>query len=518
MGAEENFEGIVDLIKMKSYYFDPEKYGAEYEITDIPDKFKKQAENYRSILIEKIAELDDELTEKFLLGEEITESELKTALRNATLRNQCIPVFCGSSLKNVGVQPLLDGVLDYLPSPEDISFVEGYDVNDHEKKIRINLTDEEAFTALSFKVLTDPFVGRMNFLRIYSGSIKVGQQIENVAVSKKEKINKIYKVFSKRHDEIQEAYSGEIIAIPQMKFTSTGDTLCLNKQVVFDTIRFLDPMIDMSLEARTMAEQDKLLLALAKLSEEDPTFKFSNDSESGQIIISGVGELQLEIAVDRLKREFNVEARSGKPQVSYRETVQGAISETYHYERVHAGKNQVGQVSINLEPNESGKGNELVNLVDDKKLNKVILEAASTGINESLQVGMLGYPLQDVKVTLKEIEFAEGQTTELGTKIASSIAVKEALRNAGTQLLEPIFSLEIVSPEQYVGDIISDLNSRKGRVDKIDTKGNLQVIDGFAPLSNLFGYVTSLRSLSQGRASFTMTFSHYSPAMKVNNY
>jgi elongation factor G len=503
---------------MKSYYFDPEKYGAEYEITDIPDKYIEQAKNYRATMFEKVAELDDNLTEKYLLGEEITETEIKNALRNATLSNQCIPVFCGSSLKNVGVQPLLDGVLDYLPSPEDISFVDGYDVQDHEKRIRINLNDEEAFTALAFKVLTDPFVGRMNFLRIYSGSVKVGQQIENIALNKKEKINKIYKVFSKRHEEIQEAYSGEIIAIPQMKFTSTGDTLCLNKQVVYDTIRFLDPMIDMSLEARTMAEQDKLLVALGKLSEEDPTFKFKNDAESGQIIMSGVGELQLEIAVDRLKREFNVEARSGKPQVSYRETIQGALNETHRYERAHAGKNQLGQVSIYLEPNESGKGNEVVVTVQDKKLNKLYLDAAFTGISESLQIGMQGYPLQDVKVTLQEIEFVEGATTELGTKIAASIAVKEALRNAGTQLLEPVFSLEIVSPEQYVGDIISDLNSRKGRVDKIDAKGNLQVIDGFAPLSNLFGYVTSLRSLSQGRASFTMVFSHYSPAVKHSMY
>lgn len=514
MGAEETFEGIVDLIKMKSYYFDPEKYGAEYEITDIPEKYLKQAENYRATLIEKVAELEESLTEKYLLGEEISESEIKTALRNATLSNRCVPVFCGSSLKNVGVQPLLDGVMDYLPSPEDISYFEGYDADDHDKKVKINLNDDEVFTALSFKVLTDPFVGRMNFLRIYSGTIKVGQQIENIAVSKKEKINKIYKVFSKRHEEIQEAYSGEIIAIPQMKFTSTGDTLTLNKHIVYDTIRFLDPVIDMSLEARTIAEQDKLLIALGKLSEEDPTFKFKNDSESGQIIISGVGELQLEVAVDRLKREFNVEARAGKPQVSYRETIQNSISETHLYERAHGGKNQVGKVSIFVEPNESGKGIELVNIINDKKLNKLFIDSAENGIRESLQIGMQGYPLQDVKVTLKEIEYVEGVTTDLGTKIAASIAVKEALRNAGTVLLEPIFSLEIVSPEEYVGDIISDLNSRKGRIDKIDAKVNLQVIDGFAPLSNLFGYVTSLRSLSQGRASFTMTFSHYNPVVK----
>ncbi|OGU60541.1 MAG: translation elongation factor G [Ignavibacteria bacterium GWF2_33_9] len=518
MGAEENFEGVVDLIKMKSYYFDTEQYGAEYEITDISEKYIKQAEQYRALLLEKVAELDDSLTEKFLLGEDLTEDEIKTALRNATLKNLCNPVFCGSSLKNIGVQPLLDGVLDYLPSPEDVGNVLGFDAKDHEKLVDIQMTDDEAFTALSFKVLTDPFVGKMNFLRIYSGSLKVGQQVENTAAGKKEKISKIYKIYSKRHDEISEAYSGEIVAVPQLKFTSTGDTLAINKNVIFDTIRFLDPMIDMSLEAKTLAEQDKLLVALGKLSEEDPTFKFSNDADRGQIIISGVGELQLEIAVERLKREFNVEARAGKPQVSYRETISSAIEERYIYERSHAGKNQFGDVKIHIVPNGESTGNEFFNTVEDKKIPKVILEAAEKGVKESMQIGMQGYPLQDVKITLLSCEYIDGVTTELGTKIAASIAVKEALRKAGTQLLEPIFRLEIISPEQYVGDIISDLNSRKGRIEQIDAKSNLQVVDGFAPLSNLFGYVTSLRSLSQGRASFTMTFSHYSPASKTNIY
>jgi elongation factor G len=509
MGTEENFSGIIDLIKMKSYYFDTEKYGAEYNISPIPDKFLKQAQTYRSILLEKVAEIDDTLIEKYLAGEDFSETEIKSALRKGTLANACVPVFCGSSLKNAGVQPLIDGVIDYLPSPEDIKSVHAFDVNDHSKEILVNLNDEESFSALSFKVLSDPFVGRLNFIRIYSGSLKVGQSVENASISKKEKVNKIFKIFSNRREEIPEAYSGEIVAIPQMKFTSTGDTLCLNKMLMYDKIRFLEPMIDMSIEARTLAEQDKLLVALAKLSDEDPTFRFKNDNETGQIIISGVGELQLEIAVDRLKREFNVEARAGKPQVSYRETIKMEFEESFRYQRQHNNKEQVGQVKIVVMPNDA-KGNEVVDETNDKKLNKNILEAAILGIQESLQVGNEGYPLQDVKVVLKEVEYIDGVTTELGTKIASSMAVKESLRKVGTILLEPIFKVEIISPEPYVGEIISDLNSRKGRIEQIDTKGNLQTIEGFAPLSNLFGYVTSLRSLSQGRASFTMLFSHYS--------
>lgn len=509
MGTEENFEGIIDLIKMKSYYFDTEKYGAEYRISPIPDKFIKQANDYRSLLIEKVAELDDTLIEKYIAGQELSETEIKAALRKGTLSNQCVPVFCGSSLKNVGVQPLIDGVIDYLPSPEDIGSVTGFDANDHSQVVNVSLNDEESFTALSFKVLSDPFVGRLNFLRVYSGSLKVGQAVENTSVFKKEKVNKIFKVYSNRREEISEAYSGEIIAIPQMKFTGTGDTLCLNRMVVYDKIRFLEPMIDLSIEAKTLAEQDKLFAALNKLVDEDPTLSYKNDAETGQIIISGVGELQIEIAVDRLQREFNVQARSGKPQVSYRETINNEFEEIYKYERAHNGKEQSGQVKVFLEPN-PGKGIEFISEVNDKKMNKAILDAAINGTKESLQVGNNGYPLQDIKVTLKEVEFFEGVTTELGTKIAASMAVKEALRKAGTKLLEPIFKVEIVTPEQYVGEIISDLNSRKGHIEQIDTKGNLQVIDGFAPLSNLFGYVTALRSLSQGRASFTMTFSHYS--------
>ena len=510
MGAEENFEGIIDLIKMKAYFFDPGKYGAEYEISTIPEKYTDLANSSRSIMLEKIAELDDNLLEKYLLGDEFTEDEIKVTLRKGTLANKCVPVFCGSSLKNVGVQPLIDGVIDYLPSPADISSVIGYDAKDLEKMINVELNDNESLTALSFKVISDPYLGRLNFVRIYSGVLKVGQAVENASLFKKEKLSKIFRIYSNKREEIPEAYSGEIIAIPQMKFTSTGDTLCTDKLIVYDKIRFLEPMIDMSLEARTLADQDKLLLALDKFMDEDPTFRYKFDEESGQIIISGVGELQLEIAVDRLKREHNLDARAGKPQVSYRETITTSIVEEYRYEKAHGGKNQVGFVKISLEPNANNAGNEVISEVSNAKIHKLILEAALNGLKDSLQMGMQGYPLVDVKVKLLDVEYIENITTELGTKISASNAVKEALRKIGTVMLEPIFKVEIVSPEQYVGDIISDLNSRKGRINSLDAKGNLQIIDGQSPLSNLFGYVTALRSLSQGRASYTMTFSHYS--------
>lgn len=511
MGAEDSFEGIVDLIRMKAFFFDPEKYGAEYQISPIPEKYQNQADKYRSSMLEKIAELDDSLLEMYLNGEQISELDIKKALRKGTISGKCVPVFCGSSLKNIGVQPLLDGVVDYLPSPADIGSVVGYNANNHEELVTVKLDDESPFTALSFKVISDPFVGRLNFIRIYSGTLKLGISVENTTLDKKEKINKIYRVYSNKREEINEAYSGEIVAIPQMKFTSTGDTLCINRKLVFDKIRFLEPMIDMSIEAKTLADQEKMLLALAKFADEDPTFRFKIDEESGQVIISGVGELQLEIAVDRLKREHNIEARSGKPQVSYRETITQSIIEEYRYDKQHGGKSQSGWVKIAIEPNEANKGNEVVSNVNDKKISKVILDAALNGLKESLQMGMQGYPLVDVKVTLLEVEYIENITTELGTKIAASNAVKEGLRKVGTTILEPIFKVEITSPEQYVGDIISDLNSRKGRINSLDAKGNIQIISGEAPLSNLFGYVSALRTLSQGRAGFTMTFSHYSP-------
>jgi len=509
IGAEDDFEGIIDLIKMKAYYFDIETLGAEYDITDIPDNMIEVAQNYKSNLIEKVAEFDDNILEKYLANEDVSEDEIKEALRRGTILLKCVPVFCGSSLKNIGVQTLLDGVINYLPSPSDIGYVEGEDANNPDRIIKVKLSDDEPLSALSFKVLSDSFLGRLNFIRIYSGKIKVGQTVENSTINKRERISKIFRIYSNKREEIPEAYSGEIVAIPSLKFTTTGDTLCNGRMVIFEKIRFLEPMIDMSIEAKTQADQEKMLQALSKLADEDPTFRYKFDEESGQIIISGVGELQLEIAVDRLKSEFNIDARAGKPQVSYRETINQTVYENYHFEKVIAGKNQIGDVSVELSPNERGKGIEIQNMINDKSIPKNIVDIALEGITEAVQMGLQGYPMVDIIAKLIKVEYIEGITSETGTKIASSMAVKNALNRIGTVLLEPIFKVEIVSPEQYVGDIISDLNARKGRIEGIDTRGNLQVVIGYAPLSNLFGYVTDLRSLSQGRASFTMVFSHY---------
>ncbi|HRS01511.1 MAG TPA: EF-Tu/IF-2/RF-3 family GTPase, partial [Bacteroidota bacterium] len=491
------------------YYFDIETLGAEYDITDIPDNMIEVAQNYKSNLIEKIAEFDDNILEKYLANEDVSEDEIKEALRRGTILLKCVPVFCGSSLKNIGVQTLLDGVINYLPSPSDIGYVEGEDANNPDRIIKVKLSDDEPLSALSFKVLSDSFLGRLNFIRIYSGKIKVGQTVENSTINKRERISKIFRIYSNKREEIPEAYSGEIVAIPSLKFTTTGDTLCNGRMVIFEKIRFLEPMIDMSIEAKTQADQEKMLQALSKLADEDPTFRYKFDEESGQIIISGVGELQLEIAVDRLKSEFNIDARAGKPQVSYRETINQTVYENYHFEKVIAGKNQIGDVSVELSPNERGKGIEIQNMMNDKSIPKNIVDIALEGITEAVQMGLQGYPMVDIIAKLIKVEYVEGITSETGTKIASSMAVKNALNRIGTVLLEPIFKVEIVSPEQYVGDIISDLNARKGRIEGIDTRGNLQVVIGYAPLSNLFGYVTDLRSLSQGRASFTMVFSHY---------
>ncbi|HRT67513.1 MAG TPA: elongation factor G, partial [Bacteroidota bacterium] len=376
IGAEDDFEGIIDLIKMKAYYFDIETLGAEYDITDIPDNMIEVAQNYKSNLIEKIAEFDDNILEKYLANEDVSEDEIKEALRRGTILLKCVPVFCGSSLKNIGVQTLLDGVINYLPSPSDIGYVEGEDANNPDRIIKVKLSDDEPLSALSFKVLSDSFLGRLNFIRIYSGKIKVGQTVENSTINKRERISKIFRIYSNKREEIPEAYSGEIVAIPSLKFTTTGDTLCNGRMVIFEKIRFLEPMIDMSIEAKTQADQEKMLQALSKLADEDPTFRYKFDEESGQIIISGVGELQLEIAVDRLKSEFNIDARAGKPQVSYRETINQTVYENYHFEKVIAGKNQIGDVSVELSPNERGKGIEIQNMINDKSIPKNIVDIA----------------------------------------------------------------------------------------------------------------------------------------------
>jgi elongation factor G len=517
MGIEDQLEGIIDLIKMKALYFDTETQGEIITEADIPEKYLDQAKEYHSKMIESISETSDELLMKYLEGEELTCEEIKTALRNATLSLKLNPVLCGSSLKNIGVQPLLDSVIDYLPSPLEVKYFDGFDPENHEKTIKRLPSLDEPFSALAFKILSDQFVDKLTFIRVYSGILKVGSSVLNSATGKKEKILRIMKMFANRREDVQELSAGDIGAIPSLRYTRTGDTLCdVKHPILYEKIFFADPVINQSIEARTLADQEKLLISLQKLSEEDPTFKFKNDEDSGQIIISGVGELHLEVLVERLKREFKIPAKVGKPQVAYRETITIPIQHEGHFERPGSGKNHFANVKIEMAPAERNKGIKVESILDPKKISQVFIDSIKNGVQESLQVGPNGYPVIDIFVRIIDATFNEENNIDMTYKIAASIAVKEAMRQAQPVLLEPVFEIEVVSPEDYVGDIISDINSRRGRIEGIDHQGKAQIIKAFAPLSEMFGYVTKLRSLSQGRASYTMTFSHYEPAAIKN--
>ena len=519
IGAEDTFEGIIDLLKMKAIFFAVESQGAVFTEGDIPESMKAKADEYRAKLVESVAELDDNLLEKYLNGNELTTAEMQHALKKGTLEQRVVPVLCGSSLKNVGVQPLIEAIIDYLPSPDEVKTVHGYSVKDPEEALERATTDEAPFSALAFKVLTDPYVGRVTFIRIYSGVLKVGSSVQNPVSEKKEKILKILKMYANKREEMQEASAGDIVAIPSLRFTRTGDTLCdINDQILYEKIMFLEPVINQSIEVRTLADQDKLMEALGKLSDEDPTFKFNADSESGQTIISGVGELHLEIMVDRLQREFNIPARVGKPMVAYRETIGTTVEQEGLFDRQTGGKNQYGHVMIKALPANQGDGLIVESELNKKLVPELYINALRQGALEALQVGPHGYPMIDVIIRLIDSKYREGESTDIAYKIAATIAVKDAVRSASPVLLEPVFKVEIVSPEEYVGDIISDMNSRRGRIEGISQRGTMQVISCSAPLSEMFGYVTRLRSASQGRAVYTMTFSHYEPAIVKNNY
>jgi elongation factor G len=494
IGAEDEFAGIIDLIKMKAVYFDEDSHGMNFEEGEIPDDYQEKAEQYRSDMVEAAAEMDDELLTKYLDGEVLTTEEIKTGLRLGVIKAKFIPVFCGSSLRNIGVQPLLDAVIDYLPSPLEVTYQDGFDLKDSEKTLTRNPGDKESFSALAFKILTDPFVGRLTFIRIYSGVLKVGEQVLNSATGKKEKIGKIVKIYANKREEIQEAVAGDIVAIPAMRFTRTGDTLCDQKDpILYEKIQFADPVINESIEAKTLADQDKLIAALDKLEEEDPTFRHYIDEESGQLLISGVGELHLEIIVDRLLREFSLPVKVGKPQVAYRETIRDTVKQEGLFDKQAAGKHQFGRVWLKLEPAKREEGI-VVNIeVSEDKVPKEFHEAIRNGIREAMQFGPQGYQVIDVKATVYDGSYDEENSQELAYKIAASIAAKDGLRKANPILMEPIFEVEIVSPEEYTGDIIADFSSRRGRVDGIEQRGPLQVIKGNAPLSEMFGYVTNLK-------------------------
>jgi len=513
MGEENSFKGIIDLIAMKALYFDAEQRGLEYHQEEIPDEYAEVAEKYRLELVEAVAELDDDLLSKYLENGDISNDEIKLALRKGVIGLKIVPVFVGSSKNDIGVQPLLDAVIDYLPSPLEVQYL-GHDIKNEEKIIERKPDDNEPFSALAFKVLSDPYIKKLTFLRIYSGTLKAGQAIMNISSGKRERISKILQMFASKREEVQEAYAGEIVSVPDLRITKTGDTLCDEKDpILFEKIQFSDPVINQGIEAKTLADREKLIIALDKLSDEDPTFKHRIDDETGQVIISGVGELHLEIIVDRLKREFGLPARVGKPQVAYRETVKSSFVQHGVFEKQIAGKNQFGSVTVKIEPGERGSGIKIFNQIPVEKVPAEFSAAIEQGVKEALQVGPSGYPMIDVKVTAIDGKYDRENYAETGYKIAASIAIKDAVRSASPVILEPVFEIEVVSPDEYIGDIIADFNARNGKVEGIEQRGNMQVMKGMAPLSNMFGYVTKLRSISQGRAVYTMTFSHYEPAV-----
>lgn len=515
IGAEDSFEGIIDLVKMRAFLYEDD-LGTRIDEKDIPAEYQEQAEEYRTKLLEAIAETDEDFMMKYLEGEEISEEELKTAIRKATVNVEFFPVLCGSAFKNKGVQLLLDAVIDYLPSPLDIPAIQGHAVGDEEQVIERHASDEEPFSALAFKVATDPYVGRLTFFRVYSGVLESGSYIVNSTKGKRERVGRLLQMHSNHREEINEVYSGDIAAGIGFKDTGTGDTLCDEKeQVILESMEFPEPVISVAIEPKTKAGQEKMGIALAKLAEEDPTFKTRTDEETGQTIISGMGELHLDIIVDRLFREFKVEANVGKPQVSYKETIKKATKAEAKFARQSGGRGQYGHVLIELEPQEPGTGYEFVNKVTGGAIPKEFIGPVDNGIQEAMENGIIaGYPVLDVKVTLYDGSYHDVDSSEMAFKIAGSMAFKDGMKKADPVLLEPMFKIEVVVPEEYMGDVMGDINSRRGRIEGMEPRAGAQVIKGYVPLSEMFGYATDLRSNTQGRGSYTMQFSHYEEVPK----
>ena len=515
IGAEDSFEGIIDLIEMKEYLFKDETMGANFEVVDIRESLLADAEEARAHLIDSIVETDDELMEKYFAGEEISVEEIKKALRIATIAGTVVPVTCGTAFKNKGIQPLLDAIVAYMPSPVDIAEVTGTDPKTDEKISR-KPGDEEKFAALAFKIVTDPFVGRLSFFRVYSGVLEKGSYVLNSTKNKKERMGRLLQMHANKREEIEVVYYGDIEAAVGLKDTTTGDTLCdENAPIVLEKMEFAEPVISVAVEPKTKADQEKMGTALSKLAEEDPTFKVTSDQETGQTIISGMGELHLEIIVDRMKREFKVEANVGKPQVAYRETILGSSDVEEKYAKQSGGRGQYGHVKIRVEAND-GKGYVFVNEITGGAIPREYIPAVDKGIKEALETGVLaGYPVQDVKVTLYDGSYHEVDSSEMAFKIAGSMAMKKALRAANPVLLEPIFKLEITTPEEYMGDVIGDLNSRRGTVAGMNDRNGAKIINGAVPLSETFGYATDLRSKTQGRATYSMEFEKYQQTPKT---
>ncbi|WP_324713998.1 elongation factor G [Helicobacter pylori] len=510
IGAEDTFIGVIDLVQMKAIVWNNETMGAKYDVEEIPSDLLEKAKQYREKLVEAVAEQDEALMEKYLGGEELSVEEIKKGIKTGCLNMSLVPMLCGSSFKNKGVQTLLDAVIDYLPAPTEVVDIKGIDPKT-EEEVFVKSSDDGEFAGLAFKIMTDSFVGQLTFVRVYRGNLESGSYVYNSTKDKKERVGRLLKMHSNKREDIKEVYAGEICAFVGLKDTLTGDTLCDEKNaVVLERMEFPEPVIHIAVEPKTKADQEKMGVALGKLAEEDPSFRVMTQEETGQTLIGGMGELHLEIIVDRLKREFKVEAEIGQPQVAFRETIRSGVSKEHKYAKQSGGRGQYGHVFIKLEPKEPGSGYEFVNEISGGVIPKEYIPAVDKGIQEAMQNGVLaGYPVVDFKVTLYDGSYHDVDSSEMAFKIAGSMAFKEASRAANPVLLEPMMKVEVEVPEEYMGDVIGDLNRRRGQINSMDDRLGLKIVNAFVPLVEMFGYSTDLRSATQGRGTYSMEFDHY---------
>ena len=509
IGAEDTFKGIIDLVEMDAdVYYD--EMGKDMRVEEIPADMMDLANEYREKLLDAVSMFDDSIMEDYLEGKEIAQERIRKAIRQATIANEMVPITCGTSYRNKGVQKLLDAIVDYMPAPNDVPAIKGVNPKTDEEEDR-HPSDDEPFSALAFKIMTDPYVGRLSFFRVYSGTLNTGSSVLNATKGKRERVGRLLQMHANHREDLETVYSGDIAAVVGLKNTTTGDTLCDEKHpIVLESMEFPEPVIRVAIEPKTKAGQEKMAIALAKLAEEDPTFRTYTDEETGQTIIAGMGELHLEIIVDRLLREFKVEANVGAPQVAYKETIRKAVDQDTKYARQSGGKGQYGHVKIHVEPNESGKGYEFINKVVGGAVPKEYIPAIDAGIQGAMLSGTVaGYPVVDVKVTLYDGSYHEVDSSEMAFKIAGSMAFKEAMRKADPTLLEPIMKVSVIVPEEYMGDVIGDISARRGQIQGYEMRAGAQQIDAFVPLAEMFGYATDLRSRTQGRGQYTMEPSHY---------
>ncbi|CAD7288525.1 elongation factor G [Campylobacter suis] len=514
IGAEDAFRGVVDLVTMKALVWEDDKKPTDYAVIEIPADLKEKAEEYRAKMVEAVAETSDDLMEKFFGGEELTVDEIKKGIKAGCLNMTIVPMICGTSFKNKGVQPLLDAVVDYLPAPDEVAAIKGE--YEDGREVTVESTDNGEFAGLGFKIMTDPFVGQLTFVRVYRGQLESGSYAYNSTKGKKERIGRLLKMHSNKREEISVLHAGEIGAVVGLKETLTGDTLATEKDpVILERMDFPEPVISVAVEPKTKADQEKMAIALQKLAQEDPSFRVSTDEESGQTIISGMGELHLEIIVDRMLREFKVEAEVGQPQVAYRETIRKTVEQEYKYAKQSGGRGQYGHVFLRIEPLEAASGFEFVNDIKGGVVPKEYIPAVEKGCKEALQNGILaGYPVEDVKVTLFDGSYHEVDSSEMAFKLAASMGFKEGARKAGAVILEPMMKVEVETPEDYMGDVIGDLNKRRGQISSMDERNGNKIVTAFCPLAQMFGYSTDLRSQTQGRATYSMEFDHYEEVPK----